>query len=747
MSRHRRRHKKRTTLSHRVIRHVTDGVKHVLIVSSLTFVGIFAVLFLAGVGTILYFNATLPTYEELANRDVPESSKVYSRDGTLLYEFHGEYKRTKVSLNDISPYLKQATIAIEDRDYYNHGAISLTGIGRALMANYKAGDVTQGGSTITQQFVKNALLDRSRSFTRKIREVLLAYKIESHFSKDEILELYLNEIPYGRNAYGAEAASQTYFGKSAKDLTLAESAYLAALPQAPSRLSPSGGNPEALDSRKELVLRSMFAQGMISELELNQGTYQQVSFKQSKTPILAPYFVSWIQNYLTDKYGREFLEEGGLKVYTTLDLNLQGLAEQVVKEGAETNAKKYNAYNAALVAVEPATGKILAMAGGKDYFGLPEPKGCIPGANCRFEPNVNAATSERQPGSSFKPYAYVTAFQRQFGYTPMSKILDAPTVFGYNRGKPYIPRNYDGSSHGLITMRKALAGSLNVPAVKTLSLVGVDNVIGTARALGISSPLKDCGLTLVLGGCEVKLVDHVSAFAVLANGGKGSGGTPFLKIEDKHGKVLEEYKDPTKQAVEPEAVYELISILTDDPSRQYIFGAKSPLTLPDRTVAVKTGTTQAWKDGWTIGFTPQLAAGVWTGNNDGTLMKAGADGVFTAAPIWHKFMEEALKGQPALEFPVPDGIIQIALDRSTNRLASPGSKNVRMEPFPWYALPKEYQVSATPRSLGGSLLSPLNPPSNTTSPQPPPITVPKLEAVSPPTNPLSFDEQKIPSRP
>lgn len=689
------------------IKYILKIVGQLLIALTFGFVGVFALIGVVALSYLIYVNSTLPSYSEMLQRNVAESSKIYSRDGTQLYEFHGEFNRTSVPLSQVSKYLRDATIAVEDKDFYKHGAISLTGIARAIKANYETGSSSQGGSTITQQFVKNALLDRQKLYSRKVREILLAYKVEKHFSKDEILELYLNEIPYGRNAYGAEAAAKSYFNKSAKDLTLAESAYLAALPQAPSYYSPTGANVDALEKRKNFILDLMLEQKYISQDEYKTATTQQVAFKEPKTEIIAPYFVSWIQNYLTDKYGEKFLHEGGLKVYTTLDLHLQSLAEQVVKEGVEVNKTRYGAYNASLVAVEPSTGKILAMVGGKDYFGSPEPKGCRPGVNCKFEPNVNVATSQRQPGSSFKPYAYLTAFKPEFGLTPMSKVLDVPTQFGTSGGRPYIPRNYDGSSHGLITIRKALAGSLNVPAVRTLATVGVDNVVKTAHDLGITSPLKNCGLSLVLGGCEVELVDHVGAMSVIANGGKGSGATPFNRIEDRTGKVLEEYHEPSKQTVNPEAVYELISIMTDDKSRQFVFGPKNPLTLPDRVVAAKTGTTQNWKDGWTLGFTPQLAVGVWAGNNDSSLMRAGADGVFVAAPMWHKFMEEALKGVPAVNFPVPKGVIQIAYDAGAGRPASRVGPNTHMEPFPWYALPKEAQVSAVPKSLNQNFLVPV----------------------------------------
>jgi membrane peptidoglycan carboxypeptidase len=372
--------------------------------------------------------------------------------------------------------------------------------------------------------------------------------------------------------------------------------------------------------------------------------------------------------------------------------------------------------------------------------------------NCKFEPNVNVATSERQPGSSFKPYMYLTGFKPEFGMTPMTKVLDAPISFP-TAGGTYSPKNYDGSYHGTITIRKALAGSLNVPAVRTLATIGVEPVVKTAHDLGITSPLKNCGLSLVLGGCEVELVDHVGAFAVLANGGKGKGATPFNRIEDKHGKVLEEYHENTEQSVNPEAVYELISIMTDNLSRAFVFGEKSPLAFPDRPVACKTGTTQNWKDGWTLCFTPQLAAGVWAGNNDSSLMHAGADGVFVAAPMEHRFMELALAGQPAVDFPVPSGIVQIAYDRGSNKPATKTGKNTILEPFPWYALPKDVQISAAPKSLNKGLLtpivepiipSPLTAPSSVPNATVPPATTPSpgAESTAPTSSSQSYNSEQ-----
>lgn len=695
-----------------IISHITNFISKslglIIISGLLGFGSVFVAIGVASGAYLYAVNQSLPSYEELLDRDVPESSKLFARDGTVIYEFYGEYKRSRVEMERISPHLINATLAIEDKDFYDHGAISLPAIARAVIANYETGSPVQGGSTITQQFVKNALLDRKKLYSRKVREILLSYKVESHFNKDEILELYLNEIPYGRNSYGAEAAAKVYFGKPASELNLAEAAYLAALPQAPSFYSPTGANAPALEARKNLVLEKMYEQGYISEHEMYQAHAQTVAFLENKSTLSAPYFVAWVQTYLTEKYGEEFLKEGGLKVYSALDMNLQALAEEVVKEGAENNKIRNRAYNAALVAVDPANNKVVAMAGGKDFWAQPEPAGCAVGRNCKFEPNVNVATSLRQPGSSFKPYAYLTAFKPEHGYTPLSRVLDAPTVFGVAGGRPYIPQNYDGRSHGLITIRKALAGSLNVPAVRTLQAVGVENVVQTAHDLGITSPMKNCGLSLVLGGCEVRLVDHTIAFSVLASGGKANLESPFIRIEDKHGNVLEDSTGAPSQVVNPEAVYSLISVMTDDQSRQYIFGRDNPLNFPDgRPVAAKTGTTQNWKDGWTMGFTPQLAVGVWTGNNDSSVMRAGADGVFTAAPIWQKFMIEAHKNLPPRDFEVPDGIIQVAYDIYSNRPVTRDSGNVRMEPIAWYALPKDIQVSAAPRNLPQSLIGPI----------------------------------------
>lgn len=675
---------------------------------------IFAVGVLCLAILFLYYAKDLPDPNKLLDRNVPESTKIFDRDGGLLYEIHGEYKRTLVDLDAISPFLKNATVAVEDKDFYNHGGISFTGIARAVLIDIMTGEKAQGGSTITQQFVKKSILTDDKSIDRKIREIILAISIDSRFTKEQILKLYLNEIPYGRNTYGIEAASNSYFNKSAKDLTLAESAYLAAMPQAPTRYNPFGPNRQTLDNRKNTILSLMREQGYINEDQEKKAKEEKPEFNKISTGIKAPHFVLWVQDYLANKYGEKTLEEGGLKVYTTLNSKLQIIAEEAVKNGVAKYSKKYNSHNAGLVAIDPKTGQILAMVGSKDYFGEVDPVGCTPGKNCLFEPNVNVALSQRQPGSSFKPYVYVTAFKKEFGFAPATMLMDVVTNFGTYNGKSYIPGNYNGQSYGPISMRKAMAGSLNIPAVKTLSLVGVENAVQTARDLGITSPLADCGLSLVLGGCEVRLLDHVAAMSVIANEGIKNEKTPILKIVDKEDKFIEEFKANPQNVLDPEAAYEVISIMTDNDARSYIFGPSSPLILSDRVVAAKTGTTNNWHDGWTMGFTPSLAAGVWSGNNDGTLLKKGADGVLVAAPIWHEFMQKALEGTPAEAFPVPNGIQKITVDEVSGKLPTNVTPSTKVETFTSYNAPTDsdnVHISVAMDSSTGQPATNLTPPS------------------------------------
>jgi 1A family penicillin-binding protein len=638
--------------------------------------------------TFIYITKDLPDPANLQNRSITESTKIFSRNGELLYEVHGEVKRTQVKLSEMSAFIPKATVAIEDKDFYEHSGISIKGILRALWKDLLSLDKSQGGSTIVQQFVKKAILSDEKAWTRKIKEIVLSLEINARFSKDEILNMYLNEIPYGRNSYGVEAASQSYYGKSAKDLTLAESAYLAALPQAPSRYKPDGPNRELLDGRKDTILKAMREQGYITEQQETEAKAATVTFQPTHTAIHAPHFVLYVQDYLADKYGERTLEEGGFKVYTTLDLRLQTIAEKVVKEGVEKSVGRNKNNNAALVAMDPRTGQILAMVGSKDYFGTSEPAGCAP-RKCLFDPNVNVSTSPRQPGSSIKPLVYVTAFGPEFKMSPATMLMDVITNFGTYGGQSYIPRNYNGNENGPLPIRKALAGSLNVPAVKTLALIGVDNAIDTLRTLGYTTPLSDCGLSLVLGGCEVKLLDHVSGYASLAAGGIRRDKTSILRIEDRNGKTLEEYKENGEQVIDAQAAYLVTNIMTDNASRSFVFGNSTLLTLPGRPVAAKTGTTQKWRDGWALGFTPSLAAGVWTGNNNGEFMRQGADSIVVAAPMWNQFMKEALEGTPVEQFSIPKGIQHITVDAVSGKLPTNATPETKTEVFASYSVPTE----------------------------------------------------------
>jgi 1A family penicillin-binding protein len=639
-----------------------------------------AALLLFGSITFAFVSLSLPDPNKLNSRVIPQSTKIYARDGqTLLYEVHGEAKRTLVSLSDIPDYAKQATIAIEDKNFYKNPGVDWRGILRSIWTDVTSGSKTQGGSTITQQFVKNAILTREKSWTRKIKEGVLAIEIGQKFSKDDILQLYLNEIPYGQNAYGIEAASQTYFGIQAKNLSLAQAAYLAAIPQAPTFYNPNGPHRQSLDARHELVLDQMFEQGYINEQQRDSAKNEVVVFGKIKDAILAPHFVLYVEDLLAQKYGEKTLEEGGLKVITTLDWTMQQAAEKAVADGVARNEKNNKASNAGLVAQDPRNGQILAMVGSRGFF------------DDEHDGQVNIALQELQPGSSVKPYIYATAFKQ--GMSPATMLMDVKTSFGSYGGMDYSPNNYDGTNHGIVNIRKAMAGSLNIPAVKTLALVGVQNAIDTAKDMGITSDINadKCGLSLVLGGCEIRLIDHVEAMGTFANMGIKQDQTPILRVEDHTGEVLEEYKEnPGKQVLDPQVAYQIVNIMTDNEARAYVFGEKNSLTLPDRVVGAKTGTTNEWRDGWTLGYTPSLVAGVWVGNNDHSKMRAGADGVVVAAPIWNQFMREALKGTKAEQFTEPTGIQHIIVDAVSGKLPTEYTPSTKSEVFTSNALPQDF---------------------------------------------------------
>lgn len=588
----------------------------------------------------------LPSPGKVNSRIIPESTKIYDRTGEhLLYDVHGEEKRTIISIDDIPKNIQAATIALEDQDFYSHHGIKLSSILRAVFKDVMRRGAAQGGSTITQQFVKNSLLTNEKTVVRKVKEVLLSVEIEQMFEKDEILGMYLNEIPYGSNAYGIEAAAQTFFGKAAKDLSLDEAAVLAALPNAPTYYSPFGSHTDRLIIRKDRALNQMAKLGYISEEEAQSAIETPTLDKiiPQKDIIAAPHFVMYVKEYLSQKYGEGAVESMGLKVYTTLDWNKQEEAQKIVREQAMENEKKWNAENAALVAMDPKTGQILAMVGSRDYF------------DKSIDGQVNVAIRERQPGSSFKPYVYLAAFTK--GYTPETILYDTETNFSTDDGKEYTPQNYDGKFRGPLPMKEALAQSLNIPAVKTLYLAGTKDSITFAKSLGITS-LQDesrYGLSLVLGGGEITLLDHVSAYSTLAQGGIRREKTAVLRIEDAQGEIIEAFRDTAgERVVEEKYVAMLDHIMSTNEYRAPVFGTDNPLRSDDRPIAAKTGTTNEFRDGWTVGFTPQIAVGVWAGNNKNTPMTSGADGVNVAAPIFRKFLNYALQNQAIEKFPEYD---------------------------------------------------------------------------------------------
>jgi len=601
----------------------------------------------------IYLAKDLPDPGKISERQITQSTKIYDRTGqVLLYDIHGEEKRTIVASDQISKYLKDATVAIEDANFYHHFGLDFKGILRALWANIRGNQVSQGGSTITQQFIKNSFLTPERTYSRKIKEAILSLELEAKYSKEEILGFYLNQIPFGSNAYGAEAAAQTFFNKSIRDLTLAESALLAALPQAPSYYSPYGSHPEAMKARQEKVLNRMAELGYVLKDEAEAAKKEKLNFTKNTQTIKAPHFVMYIKEYLEEKYGQDMVEQGGLKVYTTLDWDLQQAAQQIVEEGAKNNEKKYGAYNAALAAVDPKTGQILVMVGSKDYFAESLPQDCDTGKNCRFEPNVNVTIRDRQPGSSFKPFAYALAFKK--GFSPETILFDLKTEFNsscppeaeseeYNGNKCYHPNNYDERFRGPVNIRQALAQSLNIPSVKVLYLADVNQTIDLAQSLGITTlnERSRYGLALVLGGGEVKLLDEVAAYGVFATEGKKYEKTAILKIENAQGKILEEFQSKPIEVLEPQVAKLISDVLSDNQARTPVFGSTSPLYLADRPAAVKTGTTQEYRDAWTIGYTPSLVAGVWTGNNDNAPMSRAGAGMAAAGPLWNAFMKKA----------------------------------------------------------------------------------------------------------
>lgn len=621
--------------------------------------------FVASFLILPFFAFNLPSPDKVVRRE-GFSTKILDRNGETLYDiFEGE-RRTPVGLDQVPQYLKEATVAIEDKNFYKHGGFDPLGMIRGFSRVFTLGRA-QGGSTLTQQLVKNVLLSPERSVFRKIREFILAIQIERKYSKDEILQMYLNEAPYGGTAWGVEAASEVYFGKKVSDLTLIESAILAGLPQRPSYYSPYSSNPKAYIGRTQDVLRRMKEDGHITAEQEKAASDQLegVVFQARGASFKAPHFVQYVQKILEERYGAEVVEQGGLRVTTTLDLKLQEKAQEIVSEEiAKVESQRIT--NGAAVTLDPETGEILAMVGSKNFN------------DPNYDGQVNVTVSLRQPGSAFKPLTYVTAFKE--GYSPSTLIMDVPTTFPGGATQPdYNPVNYDGKYRGPMQVRYALANSINVAAVKMLAMVGIKDVLETAYDLGLTTlepskeTLERVGLSLTLGGGEVRLLELTGAYGAFMNKGYKIDPVAILKVEDADGKVLEEIKPEKKNRVlSEEEAYLITSILSDNAARNEIFGTNSLLNIPGKSVAVKTGTTNDKRDNWTVGGNSQAVVGVWVGNNDNTPMLNVASGVSGASPIWRRILLEALADKPNIGFEIPKGIVTASVDSVSGYRAHDG---------------------------------------------------------------------------
>ncbi|MFZ2522857.1 MAG: transglycosylase domain-containing protein [Minisyncoccia bacterium] len=603
-------------------------------------------------GIVLIWLSTfkVPSLDTIEERKVSQSTKIYDSTGKiLLYDVYQKAKRTIVSFDQISPFIKEATVSIEDKDFYTHNGFKPTSFLRAVIVNTLSAGYAQGGSTITQQVVKNSILIGDKKITRKLKEIVLALKLDKTLSKDEILSIYLNENPYGGSIYGVEEASMAFFATSSANVTLAQAAYLAALPQAPTYYSPYGQNKERLDNRKNLVLKEMLEDKKISAEEYTQAVNEKVVFvPKGDLGIKASHFVMFIKDYLEKKYGSDVLEQGGLKITTTLNYEFQEKAEMIAKKYAEINTKNFNGTNDAFVAIDPRNGAILTMVGSRDYF------------DTEIDGNFNVTLARRQPGSTFKPFVYAEAFVK--GFTPETTLFDLPTQFSAkcapddtsSENGCYAPVNYDDRFRGPMTLRDALAQSINIPSVKTLYLAGIKDSIDLAKNMGITSlgSPNDYGLTLVLGGGEVSLLDMTSAYGVFATEGMRVPYTGILKVEDRSGNILEEIKTKPYRVLDVEVSRKISSILSDNIARTPLYGSNSVLYFPGVDVAVKTGTTNNYKDAWIIGYTPNIVVGTWAGNNDNSPMAKKVSGLIVA-PMWREFMDIVVKKIPNESFIPP----------------------------------------------------------------------------------------------
>lgn len=653
----------------------------------------------------IYILKDLPDPLSLRERKVPLSTRIYDRNGILLYTIFKEQRRTPVSLDDLPPQVKLATIAIEDAEFYSHPGFSIKGIIRAIIKNLRQGELT-GGSTITQQLVKNTLLTPEKTLIRKLKEIVLAIEVELNFSKDEILEMYLNEVSYGGTAYGIQEGARTYFKKDAQKLTLAEAALLAGLPKSPTKYSPFGTNPEISLQRQKEVLKRMQENGFITEEQRREAENETLKFAQNIISIKAPHFVFFVKEQLEEKYGKEVIEQGGLEIITTLDYRIQELAERVVKQEVE-KLKNLNVTNGAALILNPKTGEIIAMVGSKDFF------------DTSIDGNVNLTIRPRQPGSSIKVVNYAYALSNQF--TPATIISDTPVTFYVQGQPPYTPRNYEGGFRGNLTLRSAFAESRNIPAVRVLASYGVEKMLAMGQRLGISTWMdsKDYGLSLTLGGGEVKLIDLAKVYATIANYGRRPEIVSILKITDSKGRILEEFKcrepknplvaqinatasaledfsstsECNTQVLDPRVAFLITDILRDNNARAPAFGTNSLLLIPGhKEVAVKTGTSNELKDNLAIGYTQNYVVAAWVGNNDNSPMARIASGVTGATPIFNKIMSALLKESPSEDWLIPPGLVQLPICPYTGTLACEGCP-LKME---WFLEENKPKISCKP---------------------------------------------------
>jgi penicillin-binding protein 1C len=659
----------------RLYRQSISRVGKIKLISFLITTVFIGVVFCGLLATALFawYAKDLPKPGKLTERVVKQSTKIFDRNGELLYDIYGDQNRTYVSLSEIPKTLRDATIAIEDKDFYKHQGYDPKGYLRAIRQIVFYHNIS-GGSTLTQQLIKNVLLSSERTIPRKIKEFILAVQVEKNYTKDQILELYLNEAPYGGTAWGVEAASEMYFGKKVSQLTPGEATLLAGLPQKPSTYSPFGAKPELAYWRQGEVIRRMTEDGYITSTQADQIRHEKITLAPQGGSLKAPHFTLYVKQLLVDQYGDKAVEQGGLRVTTTLDLKLQEEVQKIVSEEVG-KAKNMKVGNGAAVVLDPQTGEILAMVGSKDYFAKD------------YDGNVNVTLSLRQPGSALKPFTYTAAFKK--GYTSASLLFDAETHFpgGVDRAD-YIPKNYDGKFRGPTQVRYGLGNSINLTAVKMTGLVGVKNMLAVAYDAGLSTlaptdeNLKRFGLSITLGGGEVKLLELTSGYGVFATGGIRHDLMAIRKVTDAKNKILFNYNtDNGKRVISNDITYLISNILSDNEARQPVFGPKSWLLVSGKTVAVKTGTTDDKRDNWTIGYTPSVVVGVWVGNNDNSPMDPRlASGTTGAAPIWNRIISFSLQNKKDEQWSRPSSIIEMDVDTLTGGQPIPG-QTTRKELF------------------------------------------------------------------